>query len=150
MRRQPQSVSNGRTRPGPLPLREWNSLKIGDRVEVWSMDLFLYTAHVDDRTDDGQVVCVMGIPHGVRRLFLRRRTGHAVSRLDRDRLPLKETDLVCPGSNLNTTKAFRMRNQAIKHVEVLVTERNQLHELLTGAEASLARLQSLSVPSGSW
>lgn len=65
-----QSVSTERVKP-PGMYRQWNFFKQGDRVEAWSMDSFLFTAYVDDRTEDGEVLWVIEERIGARRLLLR-------------------------------------------------------------------------------
>ncbi|MCO4252156.1 hypothetical protein [Pseudarthrobacter raffinosi] len=70
MSRQSQIVSDVRARP-PGMYRQWSFFKPGDRVEIWAENLFLFSARVDDRTDDGEVLWVIEERTGMRRLFLR-------------------------------------------------------------------------------
>lgn len=57
--------------PDQQPVHEWASLQPGNRVEVWSEGLFPYTAYVDDRADDGQLIWLIENGTGCRRLFVR-------------------------------------------------------------------------------
>lgn len=52
------------------PVQDWASLQPGERVEVWSVNSFCYTAYVDDRADDGQLIWVIENGTGSRRLFI--------------------------------------------------------------------------------
>lgn len=70
MNQSPQIVYEpGAGTPGMY--REWHFFKSGGRVEIWSMNTFLFAARVDDRTEDGEVVWVIEERTGMRRLFLR-------------------------------------------------------------------------------
>jgi hypothetical protein len=60
-----------RKRPGKQPVQDWTSLQPGDCVEVWSIDSFLYAAHVDDSAHDGQMIWIIENGTGCRRLFVR-------------------------------------------------------------------------------
>lgn len=53
------------------PVREWDSLRQGDCVEVWSDGSFRYAAYIDDRADDGRLIWVIENGTGCRRLFVR-------------------------------------------------------------------------------
>jgi hypothetical protein len=71
MNHQTLEICNGsRIRPGQHPVREWASLRHGDRVDVWSNNSFRYTAYVDDRTDDGRLIWLIENGTGSRRLFV--------------------------------------------------------------------------------
>jgi hypothetical protein len=70
MNQSPQLYEPRARTPGMY--REWHFFKNGDRVEVWSMNTFLFAARVDDRTEDGEVLWVIEECTGMRRLFLRR------------------------------------------------------------------------------
>jgi hypothetical protein len=59
-----------RVRP-PGMYRSWELFSRGDRVEIWSMDQFMFTAYVDECTEDGQVLWAIEERTGARRLFLR-------------------------------------------------------------------------------
>ncbi|MBM6623527.1 hypothetical protein JTF08_18150, partial [Micrococcaceae bacterium RIT802] len=63
--------TKSRRKTGHQPVQAWDSLQHGDRVSVWSLDSFLYTACVDDRTDDGRLVWVIENGPGGRRLIFR-------------------------------------------------------------------------------
>lgn len=66
----PEIASEARARP-PGMYREWHLFRSGDRVEIWSLNTFMCSGHVDDRTDDGEILWVIEERTGTRRLFLR-------------------------------------------------------------------------------
>lgn len=51
--------------------RSWEFFSHGDRIEIWSRDSFMFTAYVDECTEDGQVLWAVEERTGARRLFLR-------------------------------------------------------------------------------
>ena len=57
--------------PDQLPVRGWESLQRGERVEVWSLDSFRYVAYIDDRADDGTLIWVIEDGMGCRHLLVR-------------------------------------------------------------------------------
>jgi hypothetical protein len=59
-----------RSLPDRQPVDDWAYLRRGSQVEVWSDQLFLYTAYVDDH-DEGRLLWVVEIGLGSRRLLVR-------------------------------------------------------------------------------
>lgn len=59
-----------RSLPDRQPVDDWAYLRRGSQVEVWSDQLFLYTAYVDDH-DEGRLLWVVEIGMGSRRLLVR-------------------------------------------------------------------------------
>lgn len=51
--------------------RSWELFSHGDRVEIWSKNSFMFSAYVDECSDDGQVLWAVEERTGARRLFLR-------------------------------------------------------------------------------
>lgn len=64
-------AGESRKLPDQRPVKSWDSLQHGNRVEVWSDGSFLYAAYVDDRADDGQLIWLVENGTGSRRLFVR-------------------------------------------------------------------------------
>ena len=57
--------------PASAPTLRWQSLCLGDRVEVWAEDRVIFCGSVSDRTEDGEVLWLIEDGLGSRRFFLR-------------------------------------------------------------------------------
>lgn len=68
----PSSIRSARVLPtGWQQVQQWNILRPGEFVELWSGDSYLYLALVDDLSEDGKIIWLIEDGTGSRRLHIR-------------------------------------------------------------------------------